>query len=144
MKQYLYLTLLLFTTCGSLYAEPKEKDPIDIAMEKSVEKNGSTQGLVLAHNEAEEKWKKEIDRALTELKKVMTPEQWKALQASQKAWGAYRDKEFDNLMEIYRAMPGTGSGPRHSEKEMELTKERALLLRDHVEDVSHGKVLREQ
>ena len=143
MKQYLYLTLLLFTTCGSLYAEPKEKDPIDIALEKAQE-TADTLGLVKAYSEAEEKWKKEIDHALTKLEKVMTPEQWKALQASQKAWGTYRDKELETLMEIYRAMPGTGSGPRHSEKKMELTKERALQLRVHVEDVSHGKELREQ
>lgn len=143
MKQYLYLTLLLFTTCGSLYAEPKEKDPIDTAMEKAVE-NADTQGLILAYRQAEEKWMKEIDHALTELEKVMTPEQWKALQASQTAWGAYRDKELETLKEIYRAMPGTGSGPSHSEKQMELTKDRALLLRAQVEAVSHGKELREQ
>ncbi len=143
MKQYLYLALPLFMTCGSLYAEPKEKDPIDIAMEKAVE-NADTQGVVQANSEAEEKWKKEIDRALTKLKKVMTPEQWKALEDSQKAWGAYRDKELQTLMEIWRAFPGTGSGPAHTKKQMELTRERALLLRDYVEDVSYAKELREQ
>ena len=143
MKPHLYFTLLLFTTCGSLYAEPNERDPIDIALEKAY-KISSTQGLVLANYEAQEKWNKEIDRALTELKKIMTPEQWKALQASQEAWGAYRDKELDTLMEIYGAMPGTGRGPRHTQRKMELTKERALQLRVHVEDVSHAKELREQ
>ena len=136
MKPCLYLALLLFTTCGSLYAEPQKKDPIDIAMDKAMEDNPSTAGMVQAATQADEKWQKEIDRALTKLKKEMTTEQWKALQASQQAWRAYRDKEIKTQDALYGAMQGTMWSPVSASKRMELNKERALLLRGYIDTLS--------
>ncbi len=136
MKPYLYLTLLLFTTCGSLYAAPQKEDLIDIALEKAIEKNPNTLGMIQALNEANEKWLKEIDRALTKLETEMSPEQWKALQASQKAWLAYREKELEFQTAFYRKMQGTVWGPIGAEKRVERNRERALLLRGYTHSLS--------
>jgi uncharacterized protein YecT (DUF1311 family) len=123
-------------TCGSLYADPQNEDPIDIAMEKAMEKNPSTAGVVQAVTQADEEWQKEIDAALTKLKTQMTPEQWKALQASQQAWQAYRDKEIETQDALYAVMQGTMWVSASVTKRMKLNKERALLLRDYIDTLS--------
>lgn len=133
MKLYPYLALFLFTTCGSLYAEPQKKDPIDIAMDKAKEQNPSTLGMVQAFTQADERWQKEIELLLAKLEAEMTPEQWKAVSASQKAWRAYRDKEFETQSAFYRAKKGTIWGPIAASKRMELNRDRALRLRDYLE-----------
>jgi uncharacterized protein YecT (DUF1311 family) len=136
MKTRLLLPALVFIVCTALQAAPVKKDPIDIAMDRAMEKNPSTAGMVQAAAQADEQWQKEIDRALAKLKKEMTAEQSKALQASQQAWRAYRDKELETQGALYGAMQGTVWRPVAASKAMELNRERALLLRHYIETLS--------
>ncbi len=136
MKIHHIFAFVALATCNVLHAEPAKKDPIDIALEKAMEKDPSTAGMVQAASEATDKWQKEIDRALAKLKKEMTPEQWKALQASQQTWGAYRDKEIETQGAIYSAMQGTMWRPVSASSAMDLSRDRALLLRSYIETLS--------
>jgi len=136
MKTYLFLTAIILAISTALQAAPQKKDPIDIAMDKAMEKNPSTAGMVQAAAQADEKWQKEIDRALANLHKTMSPEQWNALQTSQQAWRAYRDKELITQHALYGAMQGTMWRPVAASKAMELNRGRALLLRDYIETLS--------
>lgn len=136
MKIKLVFVILIVMACGNLFAAPQKKDPIDIAMDRAMEKNPSTAGMVQAAAEADEKWQKEIDRALAKLKKDMTPEQWKALQSSQQAWRVYREKEGKTQSGIYGSMQGTMWRPVAASTAMELNRERALLLRSYIHTLS--------
>jgi uncharacterized protein YecT (DUF1311 family) len=136
MKTHLLLSALIVTICTDLQATPQKKDPIDIAMNKAMEKNPSTGGMVQAAAQADKKWQKEIDRALANLQKAMSAEQWNALQASQEAWRAYRDKELATQGALYGAMQGTMWRPVVASQAMELDRARALLLRDYIETLS--------
>ena len=138
MKTRFLLAALIFTTGTVLLAAPEKKDPIDAAMDKAIEKDPSTAGMVQAAAQAEEKWQKEIDRALAKLKEELAPEQWAALQASQQAWRAYHEKELKTQDALYEAMNGTMWRVAAASKAMELTRERALLLRDYIETLSEG------
>jgi uncharacterized protein YecT (DUF1311 family) len=66
----------------------------------------------------------------------MSPEEWKALQASQRAWIAYRDSEVKTLQEIFNRMQGSMWVSVASSKAMEMTKNRALMLRGYLETIS--------
>ena len=107
-------------------------------MDKAIEQDPSTAGMVQAAAQAEEKWQKEIDRALANLKEEMAPEQWTALQASQQAWRAYHEKELKAQDALYEAMDGSMWRVAAASKAMELKRERALLLRDYIETLSEG------
>jgi uncharacterized protein YecT (DUF1311 family) len=132
MKNYLSLVLFIFMAGTTIYAAPQKKDPIDIAMDKAMEKNPSTAGMVQAAAQADEKWQKEIERTLGVLQKEMTAEQWKALQESQQAWVQYRDKELQTQNALYGSMEGTLWRPVAASSAMQLNRARALLLRDYI------------
>ncbi|HEU4678701.1 MAG TPA: lysozyme inhibitor LprI family protein [Terrimicrobiaceae bacterium] len=136
MKAPLLLVVLLLTLSTGLHAEPPEQDPIDIAMDKAMEKDPSTAGMVQAAAQADKKWQKEIERALSSLKKEMTAEQYKALQASQQTWKNFRDKEVATQSALYGALEGSMWVPVAATKEMDLDRARALLLRDYLEALS--------
>ena len=94
-------------------------------MDKPIEQDPSTAGMVQAAAQAEEKWQKEIDRALANLKEEMAPEQWTALQASQQPWRAYHEKELKAQDALYEAMDGSMWRVAAASKAMDLKRERA-------------------
>jgi hypothetical protein len=61
------------------------KDPIDIAMDAAMERNGSTAGMCEAIAEANEKWEARLNAVYAKLKKQMPPEEFAALQQAQRA-----------------------------------------------------------
>lgn len=129
------LLVLLACTLGS-FAEPEKKDPIDAAMEKAMDKDPSTAGMVQAIQAAQDKWEKELNVVYAKLKKAMTKEEWTALVASQKAWLDYRDKEAKTQREIYSRMEGTMWVPVSASVNMELVKSRVLVLRGYLDNIS--------
>ncbi|HEX8312949.1 MAG TPA: lysozyme inhibitor LprI family protein [Chthoniobacteraceae bacterium] len=128
------LVLALFATLPA-HAED-EKDPIDIAMDAAMERDPSTAGMVQATAAAQKKWEKELARSLARLEEVMEPEEWEALQASQKAWRAFRQQEVKAQGEIYSRMDGSMWVPVSASDAMELVRARALQLRQYAETIS--------
>lgn len=134
-----YSTILLVLSLSSASfarAAETEKHPIDAEMERAMDKNSSTAGMVQAAAEAQDKWQKEIDQALGKIRAEMTPEQRKTLEASQRAWRAYVNKELETQGAVFRVMHGTMWRPVSAQKSMEIYRARALLLRSYVDILS--------
>jgi len=136
MKVLVIFMLIAFAASAEVHADAEKKDPIDVALDKATEIDPSTAGVVQATTDADGKWLKEIDRALSHLKKVMTAGQWKKLQVSQGAWKTFRDKELAMQDAIFESKQGSMWVPVAATSGMELDRERALLLRHYVDLVS--------
>ncbi len=104
------------------------KDPIDIAMNEAMERNGSTAGMCEAIAEAHEKWEARLNAVYGQLKKQMPPEEFTALQQAQQAWIAYRDLQIKSYEATYSRMDGTMWIPCSASAVMNLTKQRVQEL----------------
>jgi uncharacterized protein YecT (DUF1311 family) len=104
------------------------KDPIDIAMDEAMERNGSTAGMCEAIAEANEKWEARLNAVYAKLKKRMPPEEFAALQQAQRAWIAYRDLQIKSYEATYSRMDGTMWIPCSASAVMNLTKQRVQEL----------------
>jgi uncharacterized protein YecT (DUF1311 family) len=104
------------------------KDPIDIAMNAAMERNGSTAGMCEAIAEANEKWEARLNAVYAKLKKQMPPEEFAALQQAQRAWIAYRDLQIKSYEATYSRMDGTMWIPCSASAVMNLTKQRVQEL----------------
>ena len=104
------------------------KDPIDIAMDAAMERNGSTAGMCEAIAEANEKWEARLNAVYAKLKKQMPPEEFAALHQAQRAWIAYRDLQIKSYEATYSRMDGTMWIPCSASAVMNLTKQRVQEL----------------
>ncbi|MCU0340037.1 MAG: DUF1311 domain-containing protein [Spirosomaceae bacterium] len=125
-------TLLLITFCfavtSALYAQ-QEVHPIDAALDKCMDKNPSTQGMIGCIDEAFKKWDAELNKNYKALTLQLNPAQKAALLASQRKWLEYRDLEFKNIGAFYETMDGTMYRPMAASDRMEVVKKRALDLK---------------
>jgi uncharacterized protein YecT (DUF1311 family) len=117
----------IFSTLISLHGA-EIKDPIDIAMDEAMERNGSTAGMCEAIAEANEKWEARLNAVYAKLKKRMPPEEFAALQQAQRAWIAYRDLQIKSYEATYSRMDGTMWIPCSASAVMNLTKQRVQEL----------------
>jgi uncharacterized protein YecT (DUF1311 family) len=109
------------------------KDPIDIAMDAAMDRNGSTAGMCEAIAEAHEKWEARLNTAWSKLKKKMPPEEFSVLQKAQRAWIAYRDLQIKSYEATYSKMDGTMWISISVSAVMNLTKERVRNLEGFLE-----------
>ncbi len=94
VKAILIIFLALFIN-GSVWAGEKEKKhPIDEWLEKCIEKDSSTAGMINCSNKAYDMWDKELNKVYQELIKKLSPEERKLLIESQRQWIRFRDAEF--------------------------------------------------
>ena len=114
----------------------EESHPIDLAMEKAMEKDSSTAGMIRAAQEALVKWEGLVDDRLGSLQQIMSPEEFTALKASQKSWKLFYRLETEAQGEIYKRMEGTMWRPASVMQAMELIKQRALTLSAYVDTIS--------
>ena len=136
MKTTVIILLVLLVCVPGSSSEPEKKDPIDAAMEKAMDRDPSTAGMVQAIQAAQDKWEKELNVVYAKLKNAMSKEEWTALVASQKAWLDYRDKETKTQQEIYSRMEGTMWVPVSASVSMELVKSRVMVLRGYLDNIS--------
>ncbi len=135
MKTALLLIALL-ALAMPLRADDEKKHPIDQAMDAAIERDSSTAGMVQAISKANKDWDKEMNDLYQDLKKTMKPEEWAALVAAQKAWIVYRDAQTKSIVETYGHMEGTMYIPMSASAVMEITKDRALILKSLKELIS--------
>ena len=109
------------------------KDPIDIAMDAAMDRNGSTAGMCEAFAAAHEKWEERLNAAWAKLKKKMPADEFAELQKAQRAWIAYRDLQIKSYEATYAKMDGTMWIPISVSAVMSLTKERAQDLEGFLE-----------
>jgi len=104
------------------------KDPIDIAMDAAMDRNGSTAGMCEAIAEAHDKWEARLNTAWSKLKKKMPADEFSELQKAQRAWIAYRDLQIKSYEATYAKMDGTMWIPISVNAVMNLTKQRVQDL----------------
>ena len=109
------------------------KDPIDIAMDAAMDRNGSTAGMCEAFAAAHEKWEERLNAAWAKLKKKMPADEFAELQKAQRAWIAYRDLQIKSYEATYSKMDGTMWIPISVSAVMNLTKERVQDLEGFLE-----------
>jgi uncharacterized protein YecT (DUF1311 family) len=105
---WLLLVLILFILHFNGFSEEKEKKhPIDVWLEKCMEKeNYTTAGMLNCSSQALDKWDKELNRVYKELMKKLSPEERELLKQSQQQWIKFKDAEFKFLDNLYL---GTGT-----------------------------------
>ncbi|RUM59398.1 MAG: DUF1311 domain-containing protein [Persephonella sp.] len=103
VKFKFFVVILLLFSFNLSFAE--DKDPIDLWLEKCLEKNLTTMGMLECTGKAYVIWDKRLNQVYRKLMSKLSPKQRKLLRESQRKWLQYRDKEFKFIENFY-----TGSG----------------------------------
>ena len=113
--------------------EPVKKDPIDIEVDKMMDKDPSTAGMLKATTRGTELWDAAMNKAYIELMKKLPEAERASLKKSQVAWLGYRDANSQLVSAVYGHAQGTMYGPMSANEVLELVKERTLLLRGYLD-----------
>lgn len=129
---------LLALGCATtpLMADQREQHRINQEMEAALDRDPSTAGMCRTFVTARDQWEKEIINSFVTLKQRMDPEEFEALRRSQKAWEQYRDVEVKTQGELFSRQEGTMWRPTAAAAEMDLYRNRAMVLAQYVTAVS--------
>jgi uncharacterized protein YecT (DUF1311 family) len=88
--------------------------------------------MMMAIQEAQTQWEKEIEKRLKDLEKKIKPEEWRSLELTQKNWVTYRDSEIGSINLIFSKSGGSSESKLESSLQiMKLFKARALVLESY-------------
>lgn len=131
---YVLVGLLLFTVTLRADEPAKEaKDPIDVEVDKMMEKDPSTAGMNQAIDRGIELWDAEMNKAYNRLMKKLPESERAVLKKSQVAWLAYRDANNNLVSTIYGHAQGTMYSSMANDEGLEIVKTRTLLLRNYID-----------
>lgn len=107
--------------------------PIDIEERKCI-KNAGGSNIAMGNcvYTAMDAWYKEIEKNLKILKEIMTPEQYKRLEASQKNWENYVKSEFELDDNVIFYKTGTVYYPINAASKHTVVKDRAIVLESYI------------
>ncbi|MEZ4903577.1 MAG: lysozyme inhibitor LprI family protein [Spirosomataceae bacterium] len=128
----LFFTFSLSISLG-FTQETAPNHPIDVALDKCMDKNPSTQGMVGCLEDAYKKWDAELNKNYKALSLKLDTKQKTALLAAQRKWIEYRDLEFKALGSVYETMEGTMYQPMIVNDRLEVVKKRALDLKSYLD-----------
>jgi uncharacterized protein YecT (DUF1311 family) len=131
---WLLLVLILFILPVKGFSEEKEKKhPIDVWLEKCMEKeNYTTAGMLNCSSQALDKWDKELNRVYKELIKKLSPEEKELLKQSQRQWIKFRDAEFKWISGLYLGI-GTNIPLEKMSIMLDIVKERVKMLEEYLD-----------
>lgn len=107
-------------------------DPIDKLEQNCISKTADTQEINKCSQKAQELWKKDINKNLAELKKILSAEDYKKLQLSQTSWENYMDKEYEFINSLTSYTQGTMYLNTREGWRTEILKQRAFALREYL------------
>jgi len=107
-----------------------EKHEIDIFVDKAMDKDPSTAGMIKAMDEGEKLWDAELNKYYKLLSEKLDKESKAALKKAQLAWITFRDAEFAMIADIYSKQEGTMYRVIAVSLRMEVVKRRALDLKN--------------
>jgi len=113
-----------------------EKHPIDIEMQRMLDEDSSTAGVLDAYGFAVQEWDKLLNENYKALMQRLNKEEQEKLRASQLAWIKYRDLEFAFNKEHWGKFQGTMYVPFSPGYQVNFVRERALRLGYYLEDLS--------
>jgi uncharacterized protein YecT (DUF1311 family) len=131
MRNYLLPLLLLLPI--SAQAQDTKVHPIDKFFESCTDKNPSTAGMVDCTSRAYKMWDQELNKNYLSLMRKLKPDAKQTLKAAQLEWIKYRDTEFKLIDSIYAMLEGTMYIPMHAEQQMDIVKQRALVLATYLD-----------
>ena len=135
------LCMALMVCLGlSAFAGQREakRDPIDMWLERAIEKDPSTHGMRAAVRRATQMWDAEMNRVYGRLMRRLKGPKRDALQKAQRAWLRFRDAESAASFEIIGRQEGT-MWPLASEGHcLEIVKQRTRQLRGYESDLDNG------
>ena len=134
MKIITLMALILLST--NVKAQQKE-DKIDVTLTKCLDstENQSTAGMCICTYRALNQWDKKLNLTYKELMSKLNPEQKSKLLTSQRQWNSFKEKEIEFINSTYGSFNGTMWLPIRAEKLLEITKDRALILENLLEDL---------
>jgi uncharacterized protein YecT (DUF1311 family) len=138
MKSLVLLTLpfiLALNVCGQ---EEKKDHPITKQLQTclNAEKNQTTAGMIACTNQAQLQWDKELNTNYSVLISKLSADEKEKLKVAQRNWIAYRDKEIEFARTMYVNMQGTMWRVVLADRQMELTKQRALELKAYLDNLT--------
>ena len=107
-----------------------EKHEIDIFVDKAMDKDPSTAGMIKSMDEGEKLWDAELNKYYKLLSEKLDKESKTALKKAQLAWINFRDAEFAMIADIYSKQEGTMYLVIAVSLRMEVVKRRALDLKN--------------
>lgn len=127
--------LLILQACGQ---EKKKEQSIDQQLKAclDVERNQTTAGMIECTNHAREQWDKELNTSYSLLISQLSADEKEKLKVAQRNWISYRDKEIEFARTMYINMQGTMWRVVLADRQMELTKQRALELKAYVDNLT--------
>lgn len=108
-----------------------QHDPIDLQYAQCTAADSSTAGELQCLQAAHLAWDKALNSSYQALLKQLPKAEKIALQQAQRQWLAFRNAEWESLDQRYAAKDGSIYQVLHAAKRMELTKQRAIQLRDY-------------
>lgn len=115
-------------------AESAAKHPIDAAFDACQAKASTTPAIAGCYIQARDAWDKEMNKQYTLLKHGLPAPAQAKLLASQRVWLKYRDAEEETLSAVYGSRDGTIQRIHAASTDMEITRQRASLLRGYNSD----------
>lgn len=128
-----FITIVGIACMTAMAHAQQAPHPIDVTLEKCMEKNPSTQGTNNCILEAQKQWDAELNKQYKALSQKLTPAQKTALLNSQREWLKWRDLELKHIETLYSTFDGTMYQPMQLNDRMEIIKKRALELKSYVE-----------
>lgn len=107
-------------------------DPIDKIEQDCISKTADTQEINKCSQNAQQLWKKDINKNLAELKKILSAEDYKKLQLSQTSWENYMDKEYEFINTLTSYTQGTMYLNTREGWRTKILKQRAFALREYL------------
>lgn len=107
-------------------------DPIDKIEQDCISKTADTQEINKCSQNAQQLWKKDINKNLAELKEILSAEDYKKLQLSQTSWENYIDKEYGFINSLTSYTQGTMYLNTKEGWRTEILKQRAFVLREYL------------
>jgi len=121
-------TVVLFALGLSVMGQTAETHRIDIAQAKCLKTSKGTMPRAKCYSDAADAWEKDVADTFAKLLKVTEGENKKSLEASQTAWEAYRDAEFDLIAQVYGRRKGSGYIAVRITLRSEILRTRAIRL----------------
>ncbi len=136
-----YIVLLSLVFCLILQASGQQEikeHPIDQQLKACLNtaQNQNTAGMIACTNRALEQWDKELNKNYNLLLTKLAADEKEKLKAAQRNWIAWRDKEMEFAKTMYLNLQGTMWRVVLAERQMELTKQRALELQSYHNNLS--------
>jgi uncharacterized protein YecT (DUF1311 family) len=144
-KAMLFLLAVIMCFCcfsgtermaSAAYAEENgEKHPIDAELEKRLDADFSTSGMVEAFVQTSKEWDKLLNENYNALMKKLSKEEQDKLKASQREWIKYRDLEFAFNKKYWEKFSGTMYIPLPYSFQCDFVRGRALQLGSYLKDL---------